>query len=112
MAMYNDAMQNDTNPIIRHLNARILVECRPKNWREMINRYIATLGKNTFFLGDIYLALRHCYKIDSMNDEDLRITRGLILICYTKHKEGGDLPSIQAAIKNAEAVGLPKRLTE
>lgn len=54
--MYLDAMQNDTNHVIRHLNARIMVECRPNNWREMINGYIASLGKNTYFLGDIYSA--------------------------------------------------------
>lgn len=111
-AMYLDAMQNDTNPVIRHLNARIMVECRPKNWREMIKGYIASLGKNTYFLGDIYSALRHCYRIDSMSEEDLRITKGLIMVCYTKHKDGGTLPSLQASNKNASVIDLPKRETE
>ncbi|MBQ7269257.1 MAG: metallophosphoesterase [Bacteroidales bacterium] len=112
VAMYYDAMQNDTNPVVRHLNARVLVECRPKNWREMITSYIASLGKNTYFLGDIYAALRQCYKLDSMSDEDLRVTKGLILTCYTKHKDGGTLPSLQASNKNAGEVDFPKRLSE
>lgn len=111
VTMYYDAMQNDNNPVIRHLNARVIAECRPKNWRDMINTYIASLGKNTYFLGDIDNSLRRSYRIDSMSDDDLRITRGLILTCYTKHNEGGSLPSIQAASKNAELALLPKRLT-
>lgn len=111
-AMYVDAMQNDTNPVVRHLNARLIVECRPKNWRDMISSYIASLGKNTYFLGDIYSALRHCYRIDTMSDEDLRYTKGLILTCYTKHKDGGALPSMKASNKNANAGVLPKRILE
>lgn len=112
VAMYYDAMQNDENPVVRHLNARVIVACRPKKWRDMISNYIASLGKNTFFLGDIYVALRQCYRIDSMSEDDLRITRGLILTCYTKHKEGGTLPSLQTSNKNADKVDLPKRLIE
>ncbi len=110
--MYVDAMQNDLNPVVRHLNARLLVECRPKNWRDMVSNYIASLGKNTYFLGDIYSALKHCYQLDSMSEEDLRTTKGLILTCYTKHKDGGVLPSLKASNKNANTLVLPKRLTE
>ena len=112
VAMYCDAMKNEANPIVRHLNARIIVECRPKNWREFANSYIASLGKNTYFLGDIYAALRDCYCIDSMSDDDLRLTRGLILTCFTKHKEGGTLPTLQASNKNSDSVIFPKRLAD
>ena len=112
VAMYHDAMINYNNPIIRHLNARIIVECRPKNWKKYINEYIATLGKNTYFLGDIYSTLRHCYAIDSMSEDDLRITKNLILVCYTKHKNGGVLPSYQQASKNIGNISFPKRLSD
>ena len=112
-AMYEEAMKNNDNPVVRHLNARLICVCRPKNWRNMLSSYIASLGKNTYYLGDIDSALRHSYKLESMSDEDLRTTRGLILTCYTKHnKGGGTMPSWQASLKNAEAAELPKRLTE
>lgn len=112
VAMYFDAMQNDDNPVIRHLNARLIAECRPKNWRDMINSYIASVGRNTYYLYDIDNALRHCYSIEPMSDEDLRLTRNLILTCYTKHKDGGTLPSLQDSNKNAGKASLPKRLPE
>ena len=112
-AMYEDAMKNATNPVIRHLNARLICQCRPKNWRNMLSNYIANLGRNTYYLGDIDSALRHCYRIESMSDEDLRTTRGLILTCYTKHNKGGNsMPSWQSSLKNADAAGLPKRMVE
>lgn len=112
-AMYEDAMKNNANPVIRHLNARLICECRPKNWRNMLTNYIANLGRNTYYLGDIDAALRHCYRLESMSDDDLRTTRGLILSCYTKHCKGGDtMPSWQASLKNADAAGLPKRMAE
>lgn len=112
-AMYEDAMKNDSNPVIRHLNARLICECRPKNWRNMLTNYIAAIGRNTYYLGDIDSALRHSYRLESMSDEDLRTTRGLILSCYTKHSKGGNtMPSWQASLKNAEAANLPPRMTE
>lgn len=109
-AMYYDAMQNDPNPVVRHLNALVLVECRPKKWREMLSSYIASVGRNSYFLGDIYSALRNCYELDSMSNEDLRITKSMILTCYTKHKSGGSLPSSLAANKKSGEIELPKRL--
>ena len=112
VAMYYDAMVNSDNPVIRHLNARVIAECRPAKWRDMINKYISTVGKNSFYLVDIDSSLRRSYQLDSMSDEDLRTTKGLILTCYTKHKEGGALPSLTESNKNADKAGLPKRLTE
>lgn len=112
-AMYEDSMKNSTNPVIRHLSARLICMCRPKNWRNMIIHYISTLGRNTYYLGDINTALRHCYRLESMSDEDLITTRGLILTCYTKHnKGGGAIPSWQSSLKNANVAGLPKRIPE
>ena len=112
-AMYEDAMKNDSNPVIRHLNARLVCECRPKNWRNMLTNYIASIGRNTYYLGDIDSALRHCYRLESMSDEDLRTTRGLILSCYTKRSKGGNtMPSWQASLKNADAANLPQRMIE
>ena len=59
------------NEIVRHLLALLICNCRPKDFHEILLSYIGTLGKNTYYLGDLYLSLRNNYSYDFMSQKEL-----------------------------------------
>ena len=46
------------SPIIRHILSLLISSSQPKNWHILINNYIGSIGKNSYYLGDLYGNLR------------------------------------------------------
>lgn len=84
------------NSIIRHLAALIICNAKPKELQQTITPYIGILGKNTYYLGDLYTALRHTYSYDFMKNSELNQTANLIKACYMKHLTGATTPGRDA----------------
>ena len=84
------------NMIIRHLTALIICNARPKDLQQIIIPYISSIGKNTYYLGDLYTALRHIYSYDFMKNSELKQTEYLIKACYMKHLTGMTTPNKDA----------------
>lgn len=61
VSIYKDAIQNNDNPILKHISALIILKNRPIGWREITLSYINSLPKNSFYLGDVFNNLCHCY---------------------------------------------------
>lgn len=92
-SIYKDAILNNKNPILRHISALLVLKCRPTGWKEITNNYIGTLPKNSYFLGDVFHNLCHCYSIDTMSTPDLGSTKRLIELCIRTHgKSTVDIP--------------------
>lgn len=80
--------------LIRHLVALIVCDARPKNFKSILNQYIKTIDKNTYYLGNLYTTLRHNYQFDFMKNYELEQTSDLIKACFVKHKTGALLPGV------------------
>ena len=115
-SIFEGSLLNSDNSVInRHLSALLLTASRPKGWHECLRKYIASLGKNSFYLADIDKMLRYTYRIEYMPDADLRNTRNLMLECWEKSKRTYSNPDTNRYYKtNTAGVSsmpvLPKRL--
>ena len=98
------------NEIIRHLVALIICSARPRNFGKLISSYIRTIGKNTYFLGDLYSSLCLNYSFDFMSKHELKQTEKLIKSCYMKHRTGSIDPGTDTIAKFELVKGkLPDR---
>lgn len=99
------------NEIIRHLIALIICSARPREFEKLISAYIRTIGKNTYYLGDLYSSLCLNYSFDFMSGNELTQTENLIKSCYMKHNTGSIEPGADTIAKFYLAKGkLPNRL--
>lgn len=80
------------NDLIRHLVALIVCDARPKEFKKILAPYIKTLGKNTYYLGNLYTTLRYNYQFDFMKSYELEQTSDLIKACFVKHNTGSFMP--------------------
>ena len=62
----------------------ILAE-RPKNWNKLIDNYIISLDKNSFFLSDVLLTLEFQYNYKTTEIDQRRIIDLLMQKCRAKH---------------------------
>ena len=101
---------NHKNGILRHLIALMICNARPRDFEKLISSYIRTVGKNTYFLGDLYSSLRLNYSFDFMSGHELKQTENLIKSCYIKHKTGSVEPGPDSIAKFDLMKGeLPRR---
>lgn len=101
---------NHKNGILRHLIALMICNARPRDFERLISSYIRTVGKNTYFLGDLYSSLRLNYSFDFMSGYELKQTENLIKSCYIKHKTGSVEPGPDSIAKFDLMKGeLPQR---
>ena len=87
------------SPIIRHILSLLISSSQPKNWHILINNYIGSIGKNSYYLGDLYGNLRGNYSTKYMLPSDLKYTEDLIKSCWIKHKDGIRQPGINSISK-------------
>jgi len=106
--LLNKYMIEFPDPTVRHIIALTICSGKPYKWQDSINEYIHNTGKNSYYLGDLYLNLRHNYSTKIMIPRDLKQTEILIKSCYAKHKTGSPLPGRDtiAKVPNSE---LPER---
>ena len=87
ISIYKDAIQNNDNPILKHISSLLVLKNRPIGWKEITSGYINSLPKNSFYLGDVFHNLCHCYSIDTMSNADLGNTRRMIEQCIKNHRK-------------------------
>lgn len=76
--------QSEKNPIVKHEFMRLIVFERPKIWYDVIDKYLISLNKNSFFLSDIAEALETQLEIN-IESEDRRKIGNLMYKCKAKH---------------------------
>ena len=111
--LFKKYIREHDNEIVRHLIALIICNCRPKDFQSILSSYIGTIGKNTFYLGDLYTSLQNNYSFDFMTQRELNQTASLIKACYMKHVKGIIEPGRDSIAKFEQYKGqLPERLVE
>lgn len=104
-----DYFKNETNPLRRHELALFLVFERPNGWKEQIGEYISTVHKNSFYLFDIFNALRSQYKYSFATSKEISEMKYLIKMGVAKHQLGIKKPGIDAIKKVPDNI-LPTRI--
>lgn len=111
--LFKKYIREHDNETVRHLIALIICNCRPKDFQEILSSYIGTIGKNTFYLGDLYTSLQNNYSFDFMTKRELSQTVSLIKACYMKHVKGTTEPGRSTIAQFDQYHGqLPKRFVE
>jgi hypothetical protein len=101
--------EKDSNK--KHQIALLLVFSRPKDWRKHVENYIISLNKNSFFLYDMYNALRAKYNYDFVTEDEIREISYLIKVCFAKHEFGVKKPGPND-IKKVQLPKAPRSETE
>lgn len=79
--------------LTRHNLATLVIAIRPKGWRKIIEDYIASVDKNSFFLMDSHLALDCEYRYSVLTDRAKGDVGDLLKMAFAKHDKGSKRPS-------------------
>ena len=74
----------------------------------MIENYIVSINKNSYYLYDIVNTLRSRYRFDFANKEEVSDIKYLTKLGLAKHEFGGRKPGIRQIVQIADS-SLPKR---
>ena len=106
-----DNLKKETNPLRKHQLALFLVFERPNGWKDQISNYISSTHKNSFYLFDVFNALRSQYKYSFASGKELLEMEYLIKMSLAKHKKGIKSPGV-VAIKKISNKIIPNRNSE
>lgn len=85
--VYKDSMALvDTDELRCHLSALLIAVSRPTGWQEIIEKYINSVGRNSFYLADIHSMLSYSYQIEYMSVRDQKQTIKLLTDCLERAK--------------------------
>jgi hypothetical protein len=87
-----EQFDKETDARKKHKLALLLVFTRPKNWRKVIENYIISLQKNSFYLYDTHNALLSKYNYDFTTEEERNEISFLVKKCFAKHEFGSKNP--------------------
>lgn len=102
-----DAISTERDPLIIHDLMLMIISERPKNWKKVIEDYINSLPKNSFYLWNTVNALQTTYKFDFASAAELNDIRLLLKTGYAKH-QFGKKPGLSDVRKISNSV-IPKR---
>jgi hypothetical protein len=72
----------------------LIVADRPKKWREVVDRYIVSLDKNSFFLSDMLFTINFNIDYKATELTDLQTLKLLAKKCRAKHILKNNNPDI------------------
>lgn len=93
--LFIDVFEKETVELRKHELALLLISQRPRNWNEAIQEYIAKIQKNSFYLLDVYRALRTQYRYSYASSTNLKEIEHLIRMAMTKHVTGAKEPGVE-----------------
>ena len=90
--LYYEYLGKQYNPLIRHFSALLIAHKRPEGFKEQLEKYIDSLPKNSYYLGNLTSTLLTEYRISFMNKSEQSKTFNLISYCYKSRNK--NLPVI------------------
>lgn len=97
--LFLDVFANESVQIRRHELSLLLISQKPNGWRDSIQNYIADIPKNSFYLLDVYRALRTQYRYSFVSNKTLKDIEYLIKMSITKHVTGDKNPGVKLVEK-------------
>jgi hypothetical protein len=89
-----DKAINETNSLIKHELMFLIIAERPKGWREVIDNYIVSLDKNSYFLSDTLSVLNFNIDFKATEIEEIQKLKMLAKKCRAKHIMNNNNPDI------------------
>lgn len=89
-----DKANYETNSLLKHEIMLLLIAERPKKWREVVDNYIVSLDKNSFFLSDTLSVLNFNIDYKATEIEVLQTLKMLAKKCRAKHILKNNNPDI------------------
>ena len=86
--------ENEINSLIKHELMILLVAEKPKNWRAVVDRYIVSLDKNSFFLSDMLYTINFNIDYKATEITDVQVLKLLAKKCRAKHILKNNNPGI------------------
>lgn len=80
-----DKAKRETNSLTKHELMILLVAERPKNWRVVVDNYIVSLDKNSFFLSDLLSTINFNIDYKATEINEVQILKVLAKKCRAKH---------------------------
>lgn len=97
----------ENSDIVNHEMILLLINQRPRGWKNKVEAYIKTVSKNSFYLWDVHRTLRTQYRFSFASPETLKEIEYLIKMAAAKHLTGSKSPSNKLINKMENSV--PKR---
>ena len=89
-----DHAQKESNSLLKHELMIMLVSERPKDWYNIIDKYIISLDKNSYYLSDVKRALEFQAVYRVFENDEKRKVEALVSKCRAKHLFKKDNPDI------------------
>lgn len=89
-----DKAINEKNSLLKYELMLLIVAERPKNWFSIIDKYIVSLNKNSFFLSDLLITLEFTYDYKTTEIEERRNIDLLMKKCRAKHFLNSNNPDL------------------
>lgn len=77
--------ENESNSLIKHELMLLIIAERPKNWNKVVDKYIISLNKNSFYLSDVLKVLYYNVDFSATELGDKRVLNLLAKKCRAKH---------------------------
>jgi len=107
-SLFYDFLKSGPNALARHLVILFLVNVRPRDWSNVVEKYIGEQDKNSFYLVDLFNQFRSVYKFEYLNYEDDKRICYLMKKCLAKHRLAINNPVGKIVDKISDA-SLPKK---
>ncbi|MFI3286090.1 MAG: hypothetical protein R3Y08_05480 [Rikenellaceae bacterium] len=106
--IFKKYLNEGDSAVTRHIIALLICAGRPIEFSNLVRSYIGSIGKNSYYLGDLNSNLRHNYTTQFMNDNELKQTESLIKVCHEKRRTGSQLPGRASVAKVSDDI-IPDR---
>lgn len=99
--IYYGHLSSERLPLERHFAAVFIAQNRPSGFKDELTKYIKSLHKNSFYLGDLATSLQYQYTTQFMSVSDQHKTLDLLAECYNNTKKYL-MPAVERDNKNIE----------
>ena len=113
VSVYKDTiMKQGIDEVSRHMSVLLIAVSRPEGWHHIVSNYIDSVGRNSFYLGDLNNMLSYCYQVEYMDTTDQKRTTNLLLECWEKARRTTIDPNVNRYFptqKKDDSHKIPKR---
>jgi hypothetical protein len=106
-----DRLNSENTDLTKHSLILLLIAQRPHEWKTLVQSYIVSVSKNSFYLMDVYRALMSQYLYSYASPKALEDIKYLLKMILVKHTYGVKEPGTKAISKISDK-NLPSRETE
>lgn len=88
--VFKEKINSENNPIIKHLMMRFIINNKPQQWDSLIENYIKSVMKDSYYLLDIHNSLLATRQYDLLDDNQSSRANNLVELIYAKKKMKDD----------------------